>query len=311
MKKRLIFTSPYEFWKVDGGSSNRMFQMLYIYQNMQYFCEIFIYLDNGKKFLLDDKGILKSFTGKQNLSTDFLHINYLSSVEKFQKVKRKISIVDLHDDLTGRNNKTNSNWLNLSKEKTKEIISKLDLLIHISKTEFLKYQKISANNLILNYWPSKKKNCICPPLKQDFNHIIGFVGTNNPINGRILEILLKYEGIKTLKIGGNIATTLRGNLPDKIYLNPKINNLSLWYSEIDVQVLPIEFQTGFPTKIIETLLNGIPILVSSFIQELVNIPMTNEAINCVKKRNLSNFNRQNLSDLFEKQKLWIENYFKN
>ena len=107
MKKRLIFTAPYEFWKISGGSSNRMFQMLYIYQNKQYFYEILILLDNGKKFLLDDKGSLKSFTGKQNLSTDFLHINYLSSVEKFQNVKRKISIVDLHDDLTERNKKTN------------------------------------------------------------------------------------------------------------------------------------------------------------------------------------------------------------
>ena len=52
MKKRLIFTTPYKFWKIDGGSSNRMFQMLYIYQNMQYFNEILIYLDNGKKFLV-------------------------------------------------------------------------------------------------------------------------------------------------------------------------------------------------------------------------------------------------------------------
>ena len=156
--------------------------------------------------------------------------------------------------------------------------------------------------------PRGKK--LCMSSIKNINHIIGFVGTNNPINGRILEILLKYKGIKTLKIGGNIATTLRGNLPKTIYLNPKINNLSLWYSEIDAQVLP-QFQTGFPTKIIETLLNGIPILVSDFIRELINIPMTSEAANCVKKRNISNFTMQNLSDLFEDQKLWLENYFKN
>ena len=86
--------------------------------------------------------------------------------------------------------------LNLSKNDAIKYIKTVDTLIHISEIEHRKYQRYSKKNILLQYWPSqyKLKNPKIAKNKTFSNSLtIGFIGSNNPINGRALQNILKNE----------------------------------------------------------------------------------------------------------------------
>ena len=90
---------------------------------------------------------------------------------------------------------------------------------------------------------------------------LGFIGSANPINCKNLESFLdkyltrygKDAERFTFAVGGKICQVLDGRFHDRVHLIGMVDDVSEFYEQVDVIVLPFEFSTGLKIKTVEAL----------------------------------------------------------
>lgn len=131
--------------------------------------------------------------------------------------------------------------------------------------------KVIKNND--NFKFSNKKNLL---FVANFNHEPNLTSLNNFINNFFIKLCKINKEIK-LNIIGNIKNNNMINHKQIIYKG-HVNDLSTILDETLFSIVPIEYGAGISGKLLYSMANGIPCLVSKFIQKLMSLT---SGVNCL------------------------------
>ena len=96
----------------------------------------------------------------------------------------------------------------------------------------------------------------------DYSNIkLGFIGSANPINVKNLESFLdefftldsNYTERFIIVVGGKVCNVLDDRFRDQVEIIGMVDEVSEFYEQVDIIVLPFEFSTGLKIKTVEAL----------------------------------------------------------
>ena len=192
------------------------------------------------------------------------YVFYSKVLELFDESVTKV--IDTHDIVSNRNYLLEKklgyrDFFFTSPKSEREALNRAHLVLSIKEDESSWFKCLSPTPVLtighLEPEPDEIKQ-----RKIEYSNIkLGFIGSANPINCKNLESFLdEYfstygEDIEqfTFVIGGKICQVLNTRFHDKVHLLGMVDDVSEFYEQIDIVVLPFEFSTGLKIKTVEAL----------------------------------------------------------
>jgi glycosyltransferase, family 1 len=155
---------------------------------------------------------------------------------------------------------------NLTFDEEVNILKKFDLVLAISKRDYISYYQYLKSNVyyLPFYFESKKIKEIS---KKD-EILIGFIGGNADFNiiaaNRIINDILPLCKTKfKMYFFGTIAKHIHNNFNNNIVLYGPVEHVSDAYEIMDISINPATMGSGLKTKCIEAMSYGIPLITTS------------------------------------------------
>lgn len=204
---------------------------------------------------------------KQAVDIDMVLCNYVfysKVLELFDEGVTKV--IDTHDIVSNRNYLLEKklgyrDFFFTSPKSEQKALDRAHLVLSIKEDESSWFKCLSPTPVLtighLEPEPEEVK-----PREIDYNNIrLGFIGSANPINCKNLESFLDTylttygEDTEqfTFVVGGKICQVIDGRFHDRIHLLGMVDNVSEFYEQVDIVVLPFEFSTGLKIKTVEAL----------------------------------------------------------
>ena len=192
------------------------------------------------------------------------YVFYSKVLELFDESVTKV--IDTHDIVSNRNYLLEKklgyrDFFFTSPKSEQKALDRAHLVLSIKEDESSWFKCLSPTPVLtighLEPEPDEIK-----PRKIDYNNIkLGFIGSANPINCKNLESFLdkyltrygKDAERFTFAVGGKICQVLDGRFHDRVHLIGMVDDVSEFYEQVDVIVLPFEFSTGLKIKTVEAL----------------------------------------------------------
>jgi hypothetical protein len=222
-------------------------------------------------------------------------------------------IIDTCDIMMNRHKLTNStSWWSFSEKLERKLCNENNLLLFISHNDRTNYKR-------LNFCEGH-----IVPFSLDINKIekkpyckIGFIGSNNIFNFlsalELIDLAKKNKKLKFI-ISGSVVEKINDiDIPKNVELFYKKDFsskfLQEYYSKVSISYLPAQNNSGFKTKIIESLSYCVPVITNKngyddtlniFLNKYVFVTGSNFNLNKITEKN---FQDMELINLYKKYKL--------
>ena len=192
------------------------------------------------------------------------YVFYSKVLELFDESVTKV--VDTHDITSNRNYLLDRklgyrDFFYVSPESEKKALDRAHLVLSIKEDESSWFKCLSQTPVLtIGHLEPEPSEIIDREI--DYNNIrLGFIGSANPINVKNLESFLddylalysNYTDQFTFVVGGKICNVLDSRFHDQVEIIGMVDNVSEFYQQIDIIVLPFEFSTGLKIKTVEAL----------------------------------------------------------
>ena len=192
------------------------------------------------------------------------YVFYSKVLELFDESVTKI--VDTHDITSNRNYLLDRklgyrDFFYVSPESEKKALDRAHLVLSIKEDESGWFQCLSQTPVLtIGHLEPEPSEII----DREINHSnirLGFIGSANPINVKNLESFLdeylalysNYTDKFTFVVGGKVCNVLDSRFHDQVQIIGMVDDVSEFYQQIDIIVLPFEFSTGLKIKTVEAL----------------------------------------------------------
>lgn len=195
---------------------------------------------------------------------EYLRLNYL--VEPYLGKNNKLQrfIVDTHDLMYKRclslKDLPGSDYYLISREKEFSLLNMFDSSVAIQLEDFSDLLAFGVKNVI--YYPYSKEFSPVNTVKES-KFRLGFIGSDMQSNVHGLSWFLEHvfqhlaENIE-LVVAGSVCSKMSSS--SRVTYLGKIDDLSDFYSSIDVSVNPVFYGSGLKIKSIESISYGVPLL---------------------------------------------------
>lgn len=211
---------------------------------------------------------------------DVVLTNYIFQSKLLEFVPHNIlKIIDTHDKFSNRhimmkNNGLEPDFFYTTKEEESKGLNRADVIIAIQEKEKKFFETLTCRNIItVGHLDSKKYIS----KKYDRLKYLGFVGSKNSVNTKsikqFIDVFIDYIDNNNINISLLIAGSVCENIDIKhpnIELKYKVDNLSLFYNNIDLIINPLTLGTGLKIKSIEAMSYGLPIVSTMIGSEGIN-----------------------------------------
>lgn len=204
---------------------------------------------------------------KLAVDIDMVFCNYVFYSKILELFDEKVTkVIDTHDIVSNRNYLLEKklgyrDFFFTSPKSEKKALDRAHLVLSIKEDESSWFKCLSPTPVLtighLEPEPDDIKQ-----QEIDYNNIkLGFIGSANPINCKNLESFLdEYfntygKDIErfTFVVGGKICQVLSDRFRDKVKVLGMLDDVSEFYEQVDIVVLPFEFSTGLKIKTVEAL----------------------------------------------------------
>ncbi|MEL6439226.1 MAG: glycosyltransferase [Cyanobacteria bacterium J06621_8] len=192
------------------------------------------------------------------------YIFYSKVLDLFDENVTKV--IDTHDITSNRNYLLDRklgyrDFFYVSPESEKKALDRAHLVLSIKEDESSWFQCLSSTPVLTIGHLEPKPLKIVDQAIDNHNIKLGFIGSANPINVKNLESFLdkyftldnKYRDEFTVVVGGKICNVLDDRFRDQVTVIGMVDNVSEFYEQVDIIVLPFEFSTGLKIKTVEAL----------------------------------------------------------
>lgn len=207
---------------------------------------------------------------------EYVKLAYLLDGMTEEKRRDTFCMLDTHDLLHRRNSQFRErgfvHWLDIDERQEASVVSKFDLVLAIQTEEATEFRKMAPNVKTIVVSHSLESSFPRLQVNERNNKIvIGYVGSKNFSNLSAISRFLKTAWSKNglhqspsieMRIAGGICEWLKEDLAEfleqqaNIVLVGHVNDLSAFYSTVDIVVNPVEFGTGLKIKNCEALVHG-------------------------------------------------------
>jgi len=204
---------------------------------------------------------------KLAVDMDMVLCNYVFYSKVLDLFDRSVTkVIDTHDIVSNRNYLLEKklgyrDFFFTSPKSEQKALDRADLVLSIKEDESSWFKCLSQTP-VLTIGHLEPEPVEVKPREIDYGNIkLGFIGSANPINCKNLESFLdeylntyaKSAEQFTFVVGGKICQVLDKRFHDRIHLLGLVDDVSEFYEEIDIVVLPFEFSTGLKIKTVEAL----------------------------------------------------------
>lgn len=192
------------------------------------------------------------------------YVFYSKVLELFDESVTKV--VDTHDITSNRNYLLDRklgyrDFFYVSPESEKKALDRAHLVLSIKEDESSWFKCLSQTPVLtIGHLEPEPSEIIDREI--DYSNIrLGFIGSANPINVKNLESFLdeylalysNYTDKFTFVVGGKVCNVLDSRFHDQVEIIGMVDDVSEFYQQIDIIVLPFEFSTGLKIKTVEAL----------------------------------------------------------
>ena len=192
------------------------------------------------------------------------YVFYSKVLELFDESVTKV--IDTHDITSNRNYLLDRklgyrDFFYVSPESEKNALDRAHLVLSIKEDESRWFKCLSPTPVLtIGHLEPKPSEIINREI--DYSNIrLGFIGSANPINVKNLESFLdeyltlysNYADQITFVVGGKVCNVLDSRFHDQVQIIGMVDDVSEFYQQIDIIVLPFEFSTGLKIKTVEAL----------------------------------------------------------
>ena len=204
---------------------------------------------------------------KLAVDIDMVFCNYVFYSKVLELFDEKVTkVIDTHDIVSNRNYLLEKklgyrDFFFTSPLSEKQALDRAHLVLSIKEDESSWFKCLSPTPVLtIGHLEPEPENI--KHEKIDYNNIrLGFIGSANPINCKNLESFLdEYfatygKDIErfTFVVGGKICQVLSNRFRDKVEVLGMLDDVSEFYEQVDIVVLPFEFSTGLKIKTVEAL----------------------------------------------------------
>ena len=207
---------------------------------------------------------------------EYVSLAYLLSGLKPVARSKVLCLVDTHDVLHIRNQQFHdrgyAHWLSITRDEEAGALQLFDVILAIEQSEADVFRELApaAKTILVGHSLEQQSREICPR-KPGPAFVVGYIGSRNHsnlfaitsfINAAMTGPLFADSSPVEFHVAGDIcqwcAEELGELLPalPNVRLVGRVENLSEFYSSIDVAINPVEFGTGLKIKSCEALAYG-------------------------------------------------------
>ncbi len=192
------------------------------------------------------------------------YVFYSKILELFDSNVTKV--IDTHDIVSNRNYLLDRklgyrDFFYVSPESEKKALDRAHLVLSIKEDESSWFKCLSRTPVLTIGHLEPEPSAIANRDIDYSNLKLGFIGSANPINVRNLESFLdeylvayeQYSNRLTFIVGGKVCDALDARFHAQVQILGKVNDVSEFYEQVDIVVLPFEFSTGLKIKTVEAL----------------------------------------------------------
>ncbi|MEM8721007.1 MAG: glycosyltransferase [Cyanobacteria bacterium P01_G01_bin.39] len=192
------------------------------------------------------------------------YVFYSRALELFDESVTKV--IDTHDIVSNRNYLLEKklgyrDFFFASPDSEKKALDRAHVVLSIKEDESTWFKCLSSTPVLTIGHLESEPDAIVPREIDYGNLKLGFIGSANPINCKNLESFLdEYFAIYgesnekiSFIIGGKICKVLDQRFHNKVEILGMVDNVSQFYEQVDIIVLPFEFSTGLKIKTVEAL----------------------------------------------------------
>ena len=214
---------------------------------------------------------------------EYVKMSYLLSGLEPAMREHVLCLVDTHDVLHIREQQFRErgypHWLTISREEEAEALQLFDVILAIQQAEAEVFRKLSPDSKTIVVGHSLEQQAkIVRPHNTKKKFVVGYIGSRNSSNLFAIASFVKAAGNGSLfqevrpvelHVGGSICQWLAEELGDQLNSLPNvkllghIENLSGFYSSLDIAINPVEFGTGLKIKNCEALAYGCPLITTT------------------------------------------------
>ena len=192
------------------------------------------------------------------------YVFYSKVLELFDE--NVVKVIDTHDIVSNRNYLLEKklgyrDFFFTSPESERKALDRAHVVLSIKEDESTWF-KCLASTPVLTIGHLEPTPPNITQKKIDYGKIkLGFIGSANPINCKNLESFLdeyltiqdKYAERFSFVVGGKVCQVLDSRFSDRVRVLGMVDDVSQFYQEVDIVVLPFEFSTGLKIKTVEAL----------------------------------------------------------
>lgn len=192
------------------------------------------------------------------------YVFYSKVLELFDEQVTKV--IDTHDITSNRNYLLDKklgyrDFFYISPESEKKALNRAHLVLSIKEDESSWFKCLSSTPVLTIGHLEPEPSTIVERTIDYQNIKLGFIGSANPINVKNLESFLdeylaldsKYTENLTFVVGGKVCNVLSDRFHDQVEIIGMVEDVSEFYEQVDIIILPFEFSTGLKIKTVEAL----------------------------------------------------------